>query len=214
MQYFRETEDVNMEDIKLLAKEIAQGKIVIFPTETVYGIGTNALDKNACEKIFEIKGRPKNKALIVLVSDLDMLEKMVDSISVVEQKLIEKFWPGPLTIIFKKKGKCEISNIVTGGKSDIGVRMTNGKIARMLLREAGVPIVAPSANLSGNPTGVKIENITEELGDKVDYILDCGDIDDDTTSTVVQVKDNVIYILREGKITKEKLSQIAEISVK
>lgn len=214
MQHFKETKDVNTEDIKLLAREMVQGKIVIFPTETVYGIGTNALDENACKKIFEIKGRPKNKALIVLVSDLDMLGKMVDSISAIEQKLIEKFWPGPLTIIFKKKEKCGISNIVTGGKSDIGVRMTNGKIVKMLLKEAGVPIVAPSANLSGNPTGVKIENIIEELGDKVDYILDCGDIDDDITSTVVQVKGNVIYILREGKITKEELNQIAEVGMK
>lgn len=213
-RYFDEKKQINLKDIELIAREIANGKSVVFPTETVYGIGTNAFNQKACEKIFEIKGRPQNKPLIVLVSNKNMLDIMVNNINQIEQKLIETFWPGPLTIIFEKKGECEISDIVTGGKNSLGIRMTSGKIARMLIEEAGVPIVAPSANLSGKPTGVKIENIVEELGDKVDYILDCGDVCDSTTSTVIQVKENIIYILREGKITKEELSKISEVKIK
>lgn len=212
-KYFNQEKNINISEIEKIGKEISNGKIVIFPTETVYGIGANALDENACESIFQIKGRSENKPLIVLISDLDMLEDVVENISKVEKVLIEKFWPGPLTIIFEKSSKCKIPEIVTASQSNIGIRMTSSKIARMLIQKSGVPIVAPSANLSGNPTGIKIENIIQELGDKVDYIIDCGDIQDSTTSTVVQVKDNVIHILREGKIVKEELSKIAEVKI-
>lgn len=213
MKYYQYKDEINNTEIEQIAKEILNGKNVVFPTETVYGIGANALDANACEKIFKVKGRNENKPLIVLVSDFEMLEKMVDNINEVEKKLIEKFWPGPLTIIFEKSEKCKIPNIVTAGKNNIGIRMTSSNIARKIIEKAGVPIVAPSANLSGNPTGVKIENIIKELSDKVDYIIDCGDIQDSTTSTVVQVKNNIIHIFREGKISKEELNKIAEVSI-
>lgn len=213
MQYFKEADNICMEDIELVAREMAQGKIAVFPTETVYGIGTNVFDAKACKKIYEIKKRPNNKPLIVLISNLDMLKKIVDSVSEVEQKLIEAFWPGPLTIIFHKRQDGQIPDVVMGGKSDIGVRMTSGVIASLLIQKIGNPIVAPSANLSGMPSGTRVETIIQELGDKVDYILDCGDINDETTSTLVKVEGDVIHLLRKGKIKKEELEQIARVNI-
>lgn len=209
-KYFNGKVKVDRDIIKEIARGIVEGKSVIFPTETVYGIGTNAFDREACEGIFSAKERSNDKPLIVLISDFNMLKSMVDNISQVEQKLIEAFWPGPLTIIFKKNKDIQVPDVVTAGKSNIGIRMTSGDIAKALIQEAKVPIVAPSANLSGKPTGVKIENIIKELGDKVDYILDCGNIESDTTSTVVEVRDNVIYVIRQGKVSIEELRKIAE----
>lgn len=203
--------NLNEEEIKKIALDIKKGKIAIFPTETVYGIGTNALNENACAKIFEIKGRNNSKALIVLISNYKMLESIVTDINEIERKLMNKFWPGPLTIILKKKEI--VPNVVTGGSNEVGVRMTSGEVAHFLVEKAGVPIVAPSANLSGEQTGTKIKIIIEEFSDKVDYIIDTGDIESDLTSTVVKVENNKIRILREGKIIKEELSEIAEIVI-
>ena len=210
-RYFNEKANININDIEEVADGIKNGKTVVFPTETVYGIAANALDEIACEKVFKIKNRPDNKALIVLVSNYDMLEKIVKPVSDLERKLMEAFWPGALTIILEKKKECNIPDTVTAGKSSIGVRMTSGKIAKLLIQKSGVPIVAPSANLSGNPTGTKIEHIIEELGDRVDYILDCGNIENGKESTIVKVEDEKIIILREGKITKGELEKVGPI---
>lgn len=191
-----------------ISEAILNGKSIVFPTETVYGIGTNAFDEEACRRIYEIKKRPSNKPLIVLVHNEDMLYKVIENTNEIEKELIEKFWPGPLTIIFRKKTDGELANCVTSGGEYVGVRMTNGDIARRLIREASVPIVAPSANLSGSASGTRLRNIISELGNKVDYILDCGDIEDETTSTLVKVENDCIHILRLGKITKEQLEKI------
>lgn len=210
-KYFNEKENINIKDIEEVGLGLQNGKIAVFPTETVYGIGTNALNTKACEKIFEAKERPSNKPLIVLISDMNMLDVIVSETNEIEQKLMKKFWPGALTIILEKNKECDISNVVTAGKNNIGVRMTSGKIARLLIEKAGVPIVAPSANISGNPTGTKMKNIIEELGDKVDYILDCGDLTISTESTIVKVENGKIIILRQGKISKQELQKVAEV---
>lgn len=204
MIYFKNNEDI----IELVAKKMKEGKIAIFPTETVYGIGTSAFKETSCKRIYEIKKRPYHKPLIVLVSDEDMLFEVIESVNELERKLIERFWPGPLTIIFEKKKNGKLADSITCGDSSVGVRMTDGKVARMLIEEGGVPIVAPSANLSGNPSGTKIKEIVEELGDEVDYILDYGDIEDDTTSTIVKVENDGIHVLRQGRITNEQLKEI------
>lgn len=209
-QYF-DGKRISINEIENIARNILKGRNIVFPTETVYGIGANAFDKEACEKIFQIKGRQKNKPLLVLISNLDMLDSIVETKNKVENKLIEKFWPGPLTIVFKKKIESNIPDVVTAGGDTIGIRMTSGKVARMLLEGSGVPIVAPSANISGHPTGTKIETIIKELGDKVDYILDYGDIKEEVPSTIVKVENEEIVILRQGKITKNELEQIAKI---
>lgn len=209
IKYFKNQEVVDEKEIKEIATEIKKGKIVIFPTETVYGIGTNALDEQACNKIFEIKGREKEKPLIVLISDKNMLNTIAKEINEIEKKLIEKFWPGPLTIVLQKKEN--IPYIVTAGKEEVSVRMTSGKIAQKLVQEADIPIVAPSANLSGKPTGVNPKDIVKDFEDTADYMIDCGIIESELTSTVVKVIENKIHVIREGKIKKEELEKIAEI---
>ena len=198
-----------IDDLAILeiSTALREGKLVVFPTDTVYGIGTNAYDNDACERIYEVKERPKNKPLTVLISDINMLKEIVDYITPIEQKLIDDFWPESLTIKFKKK-KGVLPNVVSAGDEYVRVRLINEGLLYKLIKTSGVPIVAPSANLSGNPTGTKIENIINELGGKVDYILDCGDIENDAVSTIVQVVDEKVFVIREGKIKKEELVKI------
>lgn len=197
-------EDLNK--IKEAAVEIKEGKIVLFPTETVYGIGANALDEKAVNKIFEAKGRASDNPLIVHICNLDMLNDLVQEIGEIEEKLITNFWPGPLTIIFNRR-EC-IPNNVTAGLDTVGIRMPSNSVARKLIEFAGLPIAAPSANISGKPSGTKVEDIIDELDGKVDYILDAGMVDIGVESTVVRVVDNKVHILRPGKITVEDIQSL------
>lgn len=199
------------QEIKDIANDIKIGKIVVFPTETVYGIGTNAYNEEACKKIYEIKRRPNWKALIVLISDYEQLKELVEEPSNTEKRLMSTFWPGALTIILKKKKETKLSKAISTSLETIGVRMTDGEIVRNLLMMSNVPIVAPSANLSGMSDGSKIDVIIDELGQEVDDIIDNGDINNPVPSTIVQVIDGKIKVLREGKITKKHLSEIAEV---
>lgn len=210
MTKYLKKEEIDDGAIFEVANALKKGKIVVFPTDTVYGIGTNAYDKDACERIYEVKGRPKNKPLSVLISDISMLKEMVEDISPIEQKMIDIFWPGPLTIKFKKKAGV-LPNVVSAGDEYIRIRLINESLVHKIIKNSGVPIVAPSANLSGSLTGTKIENIVKELGGKVDYILDCGDIESDTVSTIVQVEDGQVIIIREGKIKREELEKVVPV---
>ena len=202
--------ELNDDAIFEVANALRTGKVVVFKTDTVYGIGANAFDKEACERIYEIKRRPLAKPLCVLIADTAMLREMVETVSPIEQELMDRFWPGPLTIKFKKKVRV-LPDIVSAGDDYARVRLLGDGVARRLVEKAGVPVVAPSANLSGSPTGTKIENIIGELGDTVDYILDEGDVEDDTTSTIVQVEDEEIVVIREGKIKQAELEAIAPV---
>ena len=208
-KYF-EKDKMNDASYQEVAIAIKEGKLVVFPTDTVYGIGTNAYDEQACEKIYEVKGRPMYKPLVVLISDISMLKKMVKNVTPVEQKLIDTFWPESLTIKFLKKEN-SFPNIISANDEYIRVRLTKKDPIHRLIEEAGVPVVAPSANISGSETGTKINNIINELGNKVDYILNYGDIESDIVSTIVQVEDEKIDMIREGKIKKKQLSKIAPI---
>ena len=196
----------NLDKIKEAAMSIKEGNIVLFPTETVYGIGANALDENAVNKIFEAKGRASDNPLIVHICDIDMLNDLVKDVGEVEEKLINKFWPGPLTIIFNRK-EC-IPNNVTAGLDTVGIRMPKSEVARKLIELSDLPIAAPSANVSGKPSGTKIEDIIDELDGKVDYILDSGMVDIGVESTVVRVVNNKVHILRPGKITVEDIEKL------
>lgn len=197
-------EDLNK--IKEAAVEIKEGKIVLFPTETVYGIGANALDQKAVNKIFEAKGRASDNPLIVHICNLEMLNDLVQDIGEIEKELINNFWPGPLTIIFNRKEW--IPNNVTAGLETVGIRMPSNNVARKLIQCAELPIAAPSANISGKPSGTKIEDIIDELDGKVDYILDAGMVDIGVESTVVRVVDRKVHILRPGKITVEDIQAL------
>ena len=200
----KQNKDLNK--IEEAAMSIKEGNIVLFPTETVYGIGANALDANAVNKIFEAKGRASDNPLIVHISNIDMLDNLVKEVGKVEQKLMDNFWPGPLTIIFDRK-EC-IPNVVTAGLNTVGIRMPSNEIARNLIEFARLPIAAPSANISGKPSGTKIEDIIDELDGKVDYILDSGMVDIGVESTVVRVIDGKVHILRPGKITVEDIQNL------
>lgn len=192
--------------IEEAAMSIKKGKIVLFPTETVYGIGANALDEKAIDKIFEAKGRASDNPLIVHIASINMLGNLVKEVGKIEEKLIENFWPGPLTIIFDRK-EC-VPNKVTAGLGTVGIRMPSNEIATKLIEFSGLPIAAPSANISGKPSGTKIEDIVDELDGKVDYILDSGMVDIGVESTVVRAIENKVHILRPGKITKEDIENL------
>ncbi len=209
-KYSNQKEKINIEEIKEAAEEIKKGNLVLFPTETVYGIGANALNEEAVKKIFKAKGRAGDNPLIVHVSSIEMLEKIVSNISNIEKRLIEKFWPGPLTIIFNRKSEKIIPNAVTANLNTVGIRMPSNEVARKLIESSEVPIAAPSANISGKPSGTNVEDILEELQDKVSYILDGGFSDIGLESTVIQVVEDKINILRPGKITKEQLEEVTK----
>ena len=188
------------------AKILKQGGLVLFPTETVYGLGANGLNENAVKNIFTAKGRHQDNPLILHISNFDMLNSISISINDIEKKLIDSFWPGPFTIILSRSNA--VPDCVTGGLDTVGIRMPSGKIANKLIEYAGVPIAAPSANISGKPSGTNLDDIFEELKDKVDYIIDGGNCEVGLESTVVRVIDDVPHILRPGKVTPEQIKQV------
>lgn len=193
--------------LKEPAEVIKKGGIVIFPTETVYGIGANGLDENAVEKLYDIKQRPLNKPISLLVSDMNMVNEIAKDITELEYKLMEKFFPGPFTIILKKRDI--VSNIVTAGKDTVGIRMPSGEIARKLIEYANVPIATPSANISGKPSGTNLDEIMKDFNNKIDYCIDGGESKLGIASTIVKVINNTPHILRQGTITKAQIEKIS-----
>lgn len=189
------------------AKALRNGKLVVFPTETVYGIGANGLEEAAVKKIYVAKGRSSDNPLILHISNLSMLNEIVQDISDIEYKLMNAFFPGPFTLILNKKPV--VPSVVTANLDTVAVRMPNHSIANKLIEMAGVPIAAPSANLSGKPSGTLISDIQQELDKKVDYIIDAGPCNIGLESTVVRVIDGIPTILRPGKITKEQILEVA-----
>lgn len=189
------------------AEFIKNGEIVAFPTETVYGLGANALDENAVLKIFKAKGRPQDNPLIVHVASKDVSEyaSEVPSLGV---KLMDKFWPGPLTLIFKKKDI--IPNMTSAGLDSIGLRMPNSEIALELIRRSGKPIAAPSANISGRPSPTDMQRCIEDLNGKAAYILGGEKSEVGVESTIVDLTVEPACILRPGGITLEELQEVDE----
>ena len=197
----------NYDNLIEAANVIKNGGLVIFPTETVYGIGANGLDEKAVKQIFLAKGRKQDNPLILHISNLDMLNQIAQNINDTEQKLIDAFFPGPFTIVLDSTSI--VPSVVTGGLNTVGVRMPSGKIASKLIEYSGVPIAAPSANISGKPSGTNLDDIFDEFKNKVDYIIDGGLCEVGLESTVVRVIDNVPHILRPGKITPEQIKAVA-----
>lgn len=189
---------------------IKNGGIVLFPTETVYGLGGNGLDANSVQKIFDAKGRNPKNPVNLLVSNMQMVEMVAKDISELEYKLMKAFFPGPFTIILQKNDI--VPSIVTANQDTVGVRMPSGVIARKLVEYAGVPIAAPSANLSGKPSGTVFKDIYNDFKDKVDYMIDGGDSSIGIESTIVKVADNIPHILRPGSITSEQIESVAGVS--
>lgn len=185
---------------------IRAGELVCFPTETVYGLGANALDEKAVAKIFEVKNRPADNPLIVHISDPSMLEQIVKEVPEEILALTERFWPGPLTIVLPKQKT--IPSIVSAGLETVAVRCPAHPIALKLIREAGVPIVAPSANLSGRPSPTCLAHCQEDLTGKISAIIDGGACDIGVESTVLfPLGNKKVKILRPGGITPELLEE-------
>lgn len=194
------------EEIRKGAEIIRKGGTVAFPTETVYGLGANALDEKAIDKIFLAKGRPQDNPLILHVSKIDEVYPLIKDIPYGAIPLMKKFWPGPLTIIFKKSEK--VLDKVTGGLDTVAIRMPKHKVASMLIEESGVPIAAPSANISGRPSPTNAQHVIEDLNGKVDMIIDGGSTLVGVESTVLDMSSEVPTILRPGGITYEDLLTI------
>ena len=188
-------------------KVIANGGLVLFPTETVYELGANGLNETAVKRIYIAKGSSSDNLLILHISDYDMLKTIAQNISEIEYKLMNAFWPGPFTIILERTSI--VPNTVTGGLNTVGVHMPSNNIAHELIKYAGVPIAAPNANISGKPSETNLDDISNELFSKVDYIINGGSCDIGLESTVVRVINNVPHILRPGKITAEQLKSVA-----
>lgn len=205
-KYLDLKEDKDYTELKEVAEVIKDGGIVVFPTETVYGIGANALNEETVKRLYEVKKRPLNKAISLLVSNVEMIEQVAKDITELEYGLIKEFFPGPLTIILNKKDI--VPDIVTAGGNTVGVRIPENEIALKLIEYAGVPIAAPSANISGNPSGTELQTIINEFKEKVDCYIDGGKSEIGVASTIVQVIDGVPHIFREGCITKEQIQEV------
>lgn len=182
------------------------GGLVAFPTETVYGLGADALNAEAAAKTYEAKGRPSDNPLIVHIADMDALEKIVADISWSAVRLAENFWPGPLTMIFDKSEAVPYST--TGGLDTVAVRMPANQVAQELIREAGGYVSAPSANTSGRPSPTTAEHVRLDLDGKIDMILDGGSVEIGLESTIVDMTVDPPMILRPGAITVEMIEQV------
>ena len=192
--------------LKEPAKIIKHGGIVVFPTETVYGIGTNGLNEKAVKKLYAIKQRPLSKPISLLVNSIDMINEIAKDITKLEYALIKEFFPGPLTIILKKKEI--VPDIVTANSDTVGVRMPANEIALKLIEYSEVPIATPSANISGRTSGTNIDDIMKDFDRKVDWCIDDGPSKIGLASTIVQVVNGIPNILRQGAITEEQIKYV------
>ncbi|MGO1580590.1 MAG: L-threonylcarbamoyladenylate synthase [Peptoniphilaceae bacterium] len=193
-------------DLKDIKKAFEDGKLVVFPTETVYGLGANGMDEEACKNIFIAKGRPVDNPLILHIGEISQLEDLVEEIPKVGEDLISIFWPGPLTMILKRSKL--ISDVVTGGLDTVAIRMPSHPIAREILKEVKLPIAAPSANISGRPSPTSFKRVLEDLDGKVDIIVDGGRANYGIESTVIDLTVTPPMILRPGGVTLEDLRLI------
>ena len=198
--------ELNDEVLNVLKNEIENNKLVIFPTETVYGIGANALSKEAVEQIFKVKERARNNPLIVHLKNKEEINKYAVIENEIEQRLIDSFMPGPFTLILKKKDV--IPNCVTANLDTVGIRIPINKIANKFLECVNLPIAAPSANISSRPSGTKVSDIKDEFDNSVNFIIDGGESKIGLESTVVKVINNIPTILRPGFITKEDIETV------
>ena len=194
------------EDLKVGAEIINNGGRVIFPTETVYGLGANALSEEAVRSIYDAKGRPSDNPLIVHIADFDEVESLAETVPKKAKVLMEKFWPGPLTIILKRK-PC-VPDVVTAGLDTVGIRMPENEIAREFIRACKVPVAAPSANISGRPSPTNFKDVFSDMEGRVEAIIDGGDCSVGVESTVIDMSGDIPRILRPGGVTAEMIEAV------
>ena len=202
-------ENIDESELRDVVNTLKNDGIVIFPTETVYGIGGKATSNKVVDRVYQAKQRPRAKAVNILVANVKEIEKYAVITSEIERKIIENFMPGPLTIILKKKDG--FGDYFTAENDTIGVRIPDNKIINTILDAIDFPLIAPSANISDRPSGIRTQDIAEDFKDTVDIIIDGGDAKLGTSSTIVKVVNGEIQILRAGEITKEEiLAKIAD----
>lgn len=200
------------EELKEAAGILRSGGLVAFPTETVYGLGGNALDEDAARKIYAAKGRPSDNPLIAHVSCVEEVAPLVKEIPEAGRKLMEAFWPGPLTMIFPKSEKVPYGT--TGGLDTVAIRMPDDPVANRLIALAGVPVAAPSANTSGRPSPTTADHVWQDMNGRIEMIIDGGPVGIGVESTIVDVSSAVPSVLRPGAITMEMLAEVlGEVSV-
>lgn len=192
-------------------KLIAEGELVAFPTETVYGLGGDALDPDASRKIYAAKGRPSDNPLIVHIADFDDMKRVAREVPEQAKKLADAFWPGPLTMIVWKSDA--VPEATTGGMQTVAVRMPNHPVALELIRRSGCLIAAPSANTSGRPSPTEAQHVAEDLSGKIAMILDGGPVGIGIESTIIDLTEEKPMILRPGYITPEMLSEVLQEEV-
>ena len=200
-----DAEHLNMEAIQKAGEILKKGGLVAFPTETVYGLGGNALDPKASMKIYAAKGRPSDNPLIVHIADIKDLAKITTEIPEGARILAEKYWPGPLTMILPKADI--VPKETTGGLDSVAVRFPSDRIAQELIRAAGGFVAAPSANTSGRPSPTMAEHVEEDLGDAIEMIIDGGQVGIGLESTIVDFTEDVPVVLRPGYISLEMLKE-------
>jgi L-threonylcarbamoyladenylate synthase len=193
-------------EIERAASLLRSGKLVAFPTETVYGLGANAFDAAAVARIFEAKGRPATSPIIVHVSNMEMVREVAAEWPVVAQLLAQTFWPGPLTLVLKKQAAVPVN--VTAGLETVGVRMPSHPVALALIEAAGIPIAAPSANRFTQLSPTTAEHARAGLGDRVDYILDGGACTVGIESTVLSLAEGVPVLLRPGGVSRQQIEAV------
>lgn len=202
----KDRKNIKDEELAEAAAVLRSGGLVAFPTETVYGLGGNALDEDAARKIYVAKGRPSDNPLIAHISCAADLAPLVKEIPVAGRKLMEAFWPGPLTMIFPKSGRVPYGT--TGGLDTVAVRMPDDPVAGRLIALAGVPVAAPSANTSGRPSPTTADHVWQDMNGRIDMIIDGGPVGIGVESTIVDVSSPVPSVLRPGAITMEMLREV------
>ncbi len=204
--YKVDSDNIDNSVIGKAAEIIKSGGLVAFPTETVYGLGGDGLNPSASKKIYSAKGRPSDNPLILHISHISQLERLVKEIPDMAVKLAKEFWPGPLTMIFKKSDI--VPKETSGGLDTVAIRFPENKIAQALIRASGTPIAAPSANTSGRPSPTRASHVEFDLDGKIDMIIDGGACEFGLESTIVDVTGEVPCLLRPGSITLEMLREV------
>lgn len=199
-------EEPEPERIEAAAKLIREGKIVVLPTDTVYGLGVDTFNGEAVERVFRVKGRSKDKPISILVSDFSEIESLVEEIPPQALALAGYFWPGALTLVFKASRK--VPGLLTSGANKVGIRIPDNRIALALIKAAGTPLTGSSANLSGQPELLEAEEAVGELAERIDLIIDGGKVRRGRPSTVVDISACPPRVLRRGMISRARMEEV------
>ena len=201
-------ENINLDDIEMICQSLNFGKICVLPTDTVYGIGASIKNSNAIEKLYKVKNRNKSNRINILVSSKNMAKKYVKNYNLIADKLIDSFWPGALTIVFRKNDN--VPNEITANTNTVGIRMCDNIVTNKIIEKLNVPLAVPSANKSNRPSGTNIYDIMSDFSDDVDIYIDYGNSKIGIESTIVEINDDnqSVKILRKGKITKQEIEAL------